>query len=107
MANCHQTTFIETVRRPPMGTLLRARRTAPRRPRRSCRTGTRATRTAQGLASEHDAGARLRVGLSTRLRRRDRGFADLYGAFPVKRLFWVVLTVFCSERERPFFVPSP
>src|ERR1700730_4170817 len=33
--------------------------------------------------------------------------ADLYGAFPVKRLFWVVLTVFCSERERPFFVPSP
>src|SRR4029079_6704441 len=23
--------------------------------------------------------------------------ADLYGAFPVKRLFWVVLTVFCSE----------
>ena len=33
--------------------------------------------------------------------------ADLYGAFPVKRLFWVVLRVFCSERERPFFVPSP
>jgi len=32
---------------------------------------------------------------------------DLYRAFPVKRLFWVVLTVFCSERERPFFVPSP
>ena len=32
---------------------------------------------------------------------------DLYGAFPVKRLFWVVLTVFSSERERPFFVPSP
>src|SRR6202030_3596594 len=33
--------------------------------------------------------------------------SNLYGAFPVKRLFWVVLTVFCSERERPFFVPSP
>src|SRR5271166_3544633 len=33
--------------------------------------------------------------------------ADLYGAFPVKRLFWVLLTVLCSERERPFFVPSP
>ena len=33
--------------------------------------------------------------------------ADLYGAFPVKRLFWVVLRVFCAERERPFFVPSP
>ena len=32
---------------------------------------------------------------------------DLYGAFPVKRLFWVVLRVFCSERVRPFFVPSP
>jgi hypothetical protein len=32
---------------------------------------------------------------------------DLYGAFPVKRLFSVVLRVFCSERERPFFVPSP
>src|ERR1700730_11100525 len=31
--------------------------------------------------------------------------SNLYGAFPVKRLFWVVLTVFCSERERPFFVP--
>src|SRR6202048_4337738 len=29
--------------------------------------------------------------------------SNLYGAFPVKRLFWVVLTVFCSERERPFF----
>ena len=38
---------------------------------------------------------------------RDRKFVDLYGAFPVKRLFWVALTVFCSERERPFFVPSP
>jgi hypothetical protein len=25
--------------------------------------------------------------------------SNLYGAFPVKRLFWVVLTVFCSERE--------
>ena len=35
------------------------------------------------------------------------GRIGLYGAFPVKRLFWVVLTVFCSERERPFFVPSP
>ena len=33
--------------------------------------------------------------------------SNLYGAFPVKRLFWVVLTVFCSERKRPFFVPSP
>ena len=33
--------------------------------------------------------------------------SNLYGVFPVKRLFWVVLTVFCSERERPFFVPSP
>jgi hypothetical protein len=33
--------------------------------------------------------------------------SNLYGAFPVKRLFWVALTVFCSERERPFFVPSP
>jgi hypothetical protein len=32
---------------------------------------------------------------------------DLYGAFPVKRLFWVLLTFFCSERGRPFFVPSP
>ena len=28
-------------------------------------------------------------------------------AFPVKRLFWAVLTVFCSEREGPFFVSSP
>jgi hypothetical protein len=31
----------------------------------------------------------------------------LYGAFPVKRLLWVLLTVLCSERERPFFIPSP
>ena len=30
--------------------------------------------------------------------------SNLYGAFPVKRLFWVVLTVFCFQRERPFFV---
>jgi hypothetical protein len=45
------------------------------------------------------------------LRRQTRRWretdSNLYGAFPVKRLFWVVLTVFCSERERPFFVPSP
>ena len=32
---------------------------------------------------------------------------DLYGAFPVKWLFWVLLRVLCSERERPFFIPSP
>jgi len=38
---------------------------------------------------------------------RNRWFADLYGAFPVKRLLWVLLTVLCSERERPFFIPSP
>jgi hypothetical protein len=38
----------------------------------------------------------------------DHRFArDLYGALPVKRLFLVLLTVLCSERERPFFVPSP
>src|ERR1700719_4248153 len=30
---------------------------------------------------------------------------DLYGAFPVKRLFWVVLRVFCSEREKAVFRP--
>src|ERR1700730_2752615 len=42
-----------------------------------------------------------------RCRLRSKFAADLYGAFPVKRLFWVVLRVFCSERERPFFVPSP
>jgi hypothetical protein len=36
------------------------------------------------------------------------GFAaDLYGAFPVKRLLLGLLTVLCSERERPFFIPSP
>jgi hypothetical protein len=44
---------------------------------------------------------------SCRFRERAKFAVDLYGAFPVKRLFWVVLTVFCSERERPFFVPSP
>jgi hypothetical protein len=37
-----------------------------------------------------------------RLQRRQR---DLYGAFPVKRLFWVVLTVFCSERGKAVFRP--
>ena len=45
--------------------------------------------------------------LETRIPARDRFAPDLYGAFPVKRLFWVLLTVFCSERERLFFVPSP
>jgi len=32
--------------------------------------------------------------------------SNLYGAFPVK---WSVLflPVLCSEREKPFFVPSP
>jgi hypothetical protein len=29
------------------------------------------------------------------------------GLFLSSGLFWVALTVFCSERERPFFVPSP
>jgi hypothetical protein len=49
---------------------------------------------------------------------RNRKFADLYGAFLVKGplpggwavdpLFvWALLAVLCSERERPFFVPSP
>jgi hypothetical protein len=44
--------------------------------------------------------------------------SNLYGAFPVKGLLpvdgqliadcgWVLLRVLCSERERPFFVPSP
>src|SRR5712671_1543601 len=32
---------------------------------------------------------------------------DLYGAFPVKRLLLGLPTVLCSERERPFFIPSP
>jgi Transposase, Mutator family len=40
--------------------------------------------------------------------RRWRGMdSHLYGAFPVKRLFLVLFPVLCSERERPFFVPSP
>ena len=33
--------------------------------------------------------------------------ADLYGAFPVKRLLLVFAHVLCSERERPFFIPLP
>jgi hypothetical protein len=32
---------------------------------------------------------------------------DLYGAFPVKRLLLGFAHVLCSERERPFFIPSP
>src|SRR5437763_143191 len=33
--------------------------------------------------------------------------AHLYGGFPVKRLVWVTLTVFCSGGETPSFAPSP
>ena len=29
------------------------------------------------------------------------------GLFLSSDCFWVLLTVLCSERERPFFVPSP
>jgi hypothetical protein len=29
------------------------------------------------------------------------------GLFLSSGCFWVLLTVLCSERERPFFVPSP
>jgi hypothetical protein len=36
----------------------------------------------------------------------EAGFEPVWG-FSCQALFWVVLTVFCSERERPFFVPSP
>jgi hypothetical protein len=34
------------------------------------------------------------------------GFELVWG-FSCQAVVWVVLTVFCSERERPFFVPSP
>jgi hypothetical protein len=34
------------------------------------------------------------------------GFEPVWG-FSCQAVVWVVLTVFCSERERPFFVPSP
>jgi hypothetical protein len=54
-----------------------------------------------------EAGRRSRGSSSQETRRWRKRDSNLYGAFPVKRLFWVVLTVFCSERERPFFVPSP
>jgi hypothetical protein len=33
--------------------------------------------------------------------------SNLYEAFRVKWLFLVLLPVLCSEREKPFFVPSP
>jgi hypothetical protein len=29
------------------------------------------------------------------------------GFFLSSGCFWVLLTVLCSERERPFFIPSP
>jgi hypothetical protein len=32
---------------------------------------------------------------------------DLYGLFLSSGCFWVLLPVLCSERERPFFIPSP
>jgi len=34
------------------------------------------------------------------------GFEPVWG-FSCQTVVWVVLTVFCSERERPFFAPSP
>ena len=34
------------------------------------------------------------------------GFELVWG-FSCQAVVWVVLRVFCSERERPFFVPSP
>jgi hypothetical protein len=43
----------------------------------------------------------------TRHRARNIAPHTSHEAFPVKRWFWVLLTVLCSERERPFFVPSP
>ena len=44
-----------------------------------------------------------------RLRRSSRFVADLYGAFPVKRLFlgFPHSSLFGAGKERPFFVPSP
>jgi SLOG cluster4 family len=46
-------------------------------------------------------------GSSDRCTSARRSWPNLYGAFPVKWLFWVLLRVLCSEREGPFFVPSP
>jgi hypothetical protein len=42
--------------------------------------------------------------VTPRWRKQD---SSLYGGFSCQAVVWVVLTVFCSERERPFFVPSP
>jgi hypothetical protein len=38
--------------------------------------------------------------------RWNKADSNLYGVFPVKWCFGL-LAVLCSERERPFFVPSP
>src|ERR1700730_10585077 len=57
-----------------------------------------------GIARGRRCRLRSKFAADSLLEERD---SNLYGAFPVKRLFWVVLTVFCSERERPVFVPSP
>src|SRR5712671_7766980 len=35
------------------------------------------------------------------------GLQTCMGLFLSSGCFWVLLTVLCSERERPFFIPSP
>src|SRR5437016_2828588 len=91
----------------------------PKHRGRHCAPGRRLSRCGPGLADEAHTRpesrgsrpAKMASGESRTLRGRktelEEDGSNLYGAFPVKRLFWVVLTVFCSERERPFFVPSP
>ena len=71
------------------------------------------------LPPSADAPRRTAVGLVVLLPNpppRDQWFADsllegsgfeLVWGFSCQAVVWVVLTVFCSERERPFFVPSP
>jgi hypothetical protein len=44
---------------------------------------------------------------SPRLPRRYSSLLTCMGLFLSSDCFWVFLTVLCSERERPFFVPSP
>ena len=53
------------------------------------------------------SGALMKGAGSQQTPRWSKPDSNLYGAFPVKWLFWVLLRVLCSERERPFFVPSP
>jgi hypothetical protein len=48
-----------------------------------------------------------RVAAAPRERKSGSHKLTCMGLFLSSGCFWVLLTVLCSERERPFFIPSP